>query len=227
MKNESIKGLLKLIISILIYYLIDNYFLYVLGLIGIKSSNSNILIFNTIKYIIIVLLVYLIYHGAINGSKNKFGKSKIMSIIFSLGSFVLLVFINSLLHKFLPSIGINVSGGEFISYFDNTFNLNSALSLFIDVILKPFLLVVIFPLGFSNVIKNISGASFLSGFVYAIVYGISLHTTFENAFLIVLIPSIIIVILTYLYKSSNNIWMVYISYALYIMFGIYIIGMFK
>lgn len=223
MNKESLQGVIKLIIAILCYYFIDNYFFFVLGKIGLNFSGDAYYIMNALKYALICFTSYLLYHGVINSSNHKMGKSKLINVVFSLGAFVLLVFINLLLHHVLDYLGHPVNY-NFINYFNTTFTLNSALNLIIDVILKPFLLVVIFPIGFSNIIKNINSASLFSGIVYGFLYGLSLNTSFENAFFISLIPTFITILLTYMYKATYNIWIVYIAYALYICCGIYLIG---
>ena len=88
----------------------------------------------------------------------------------------------------------------------------------------PFLLCVIFPLGFSNVVKKNGTATLLSGLTYGILYGISLNTSFEVALFASIIPAIVIALLTYLYKTNQNIWSVIITYISYVLFGIFAIN---
>lgn len=226
MKSESARGIIQLIIAILIYYLLDNYTFYVLGLAGLHFEGTSYLVVNLLKYVLICFISYLIYRSSINSSKFRIGKSKLLNVIFSLGTFILLVLLNALTHWLLNALGHPISGYGFINYFSNTLTIDSALNLIIDVILKPFLLVVIFPLGFSNIIKSMNGASILSGIVYGLLYVINLHLSIYDSFFQAIIPAVIMIFLTYLYKCTHNIWIVYISYALYICLGVYIIGYF-
>ena len=96
----------------------------------------------------------------------------------------------------------------------------------IDIIIKPFILIVLFPLGVSNIVKNATTASIVSGLLYGLIYALGLHTTIEIAFFIVLVPSLIMMLITYLYKTNNSIWMVYVSYVLYIAFGSFVLRYF-
>jgi uncharacterized membrane protein (UPF0136 family) len=83
---------------------------------------------------------------------------------------------------------------------------------------------VIFPLGFSRIFKKNGSASIVSGLTYGIIYGISLNTSFEVALFSSLTPAIVVALLTYLYKTNQNIWSVIITYICYVLFGIFAIN---
>jgi membrane protease YdiL (CAAX protease family) len=85
----------------------------------------------------------------------------------------------------------------------------------IDLVFIPFIVTVIYVLGVSNIIKNKTTASVVSGILYGVIHIMNYNCSLECSFFIVLIPSIIIMLLTYLYKTTNNIWMVFISYILF------------
>ena len=112
----------------------------------------------------------------------------------------------------------------FTNYFTKQFTLSFALNLITECAFIPFLLCVIFPLGFSNIIKRSGTASIIAGLVYGIIYAISLNASFEYALFHALTPACIIMLLTYLYKTNQNIWSVIITYAFYVLFGIFAIN---
>ena len=61
MKSDGIKGVLQLVLSIVLYFLIDNYLFWLLGKIGIHFTGDLYNIASLVKYIVICLFIYLIY----------------------------------------------------------------------------------------------------------------------------------------------------------------------
>ena len=220
MKNDSVKGIIQLVISVLVYYILENYFFFLLGKVGIHLEGDiyNYACFG--RYVLICVIIYLIYRSNIHGSKSRFSKSFITSAIFAVGSFVLLVFCNFLLHKLIGLVH-PINGYGFTNYFAHSFDINYALGLIIDIILRPFLLVVIFILGVSNIIRITSGSAITSGLLYGVFMMLGYNCAIETAFWLVLIPSLIVMLMAYLYKSTGNIWLVYIAYVLYVGCGFY------
>ena len=138
---------------------------------------------------------------------------------------VLMVFVNYLLHKVVGTFH-PVNGYGFTNYFNDSFSISYALGLITEIILKPFLVVVIFSLGVSNILKHTGTAALVSGLLYGVVMMLGLNCSIDQAFWIVLIPSLIVMLVTYLYKSTGNIWMVYIAYALYVGCGFHVLRYF-
>lgn len=225
--KSKVLAIIELLISILLYILVDTYFFKVLGMIGLHFSGISYTIANFIKYLLICLIVFAIYYRNIKAGKRAFGKTWLNSLIYCVACFAFLIIVTILLHDFLNYIanprGISISY-NFTNYFNKHFTLSSALDLVIEAIFMPFLLCIIFPLGFSNVIKKYSTASITSGLVYGVIYGISLNKTFETAFYLSITPAFIVVLLTYLYKTNQNIWSVIITYICYVLFGIFAIS---
>ena len=225
MKNDSVKGIIQLVLSVLVYYILENYFFFLLGKIGIHLSGDiyNYACFG--RYVLICVIIYILYRSNLHGSKTRFTKSLITSLILSTGTFILMVFVNFLLHKAIGAFH-PVNGYGFVNYFGHSFSISYALGLITDVILRPFLLVVIFSLGVSNIFRHVSTASIVSGLLYGVVMMLGLNCSIDQAIWVVLIPSLIMMLVTYLYKTTGNIWMVYIAYALYVGCGFYVIRYF-
>ena len=216
-------GIVQLGLSILILWLVNSFFFDVLGMLGISLSGNAYEIANFGKYALITLIIFVIYHGNIKAGKNKFDKTLLNIVIYSVACFVFLIVITIGLHELLKFIDHPVSY-NFTNYFDNHFNLSFALNFIIETIFMPFLLCVIFPLGFSNIFKKNGSACLMSGLVYGVLYGIQLNTSFEIALFSSLTPAIVIATLTYLYKTNQNIWSVIITYICYVLFGIFAIN---
>ena len=142
MKSNGIKGVIQLILSVVLYFLIDNYLFWLLGKIGIHFTGDLYMIASFVKYLVICLFIYLIYRPQIHSSKNKFVKSLLVSGIFAVGTAVLLVFVNFLLHRLIGTFHV-VGGYGFINYFDQAVSINTILSVIINVILILFSLLVI------------------------------------------------------------------------------------
>jgi len=225
MKNDSVKGIIQLVLAVLFCYAFEHFFFWALGKIGLHFSGDMYLIMNTIKYAILCVIVYIIYQSKIKSSKNKFNKSIITSAIFSIGSFVLLVFVNFILHKAIGTVHA-LDGYGFSDYFSQSFNLGLALNLIVNVIFKPFLLVVVFCLGVSNIVRKVWPCSILAGILFGLFYAFNLNASIETAFWLSIIPSCVVLLSTYFYKTTQNIWMVYISYVLYIGCGIFVLRYF-
>lgn len=225
MKSDGIKGILQFVISIILYYLIDNYLFWLLGKVGIHFTGDLYMIASFIKYLVICIFIYLIYRPQIHASKNKFVKSLLVSGIFAVGSAVLLVFVNFLLHRLIGTFHV-LGGYGFVNYFDQAISLGVILSIVINVILIPFIVICIFPLGISNIIKSPAGAALLAGLLYGLIYALNLHMTFENAFWLTVVPALIMMLITYIHKTAQNIWMVYISYVLYVGLGTFVLRYF-
>ena len=225
MKNESVKGIIQLVLGVLLCYVFENYFFILLGKVGLHFSGDLYIIMNAVRYAIMCVIVYIIYQSKIRSSKNKFNKSIITSAIFSIGSFVLLVFVNFILHKAIGSFH-PIDGYGFANYFIQPFNVWAALSILVNVVFKPFLLVVLFCLGISNIIRKVWPTVFISGILYGIMYALNINAPFEVAFWYAIIPACVIGLSTYFYKTTQNIWMVYIAYVLYIGCGLFVLRYF-
>ena len=222
-----IGGIVSLALSIAVILIFHFFYFKVLGIFGLHFSGNAYLIANFIKYAIVCTIIFVIYYRNIRAGQHSFNKTLLNSIIFSVACFMCLIFITIAMNKLLNYLG-NPRGIEigynFTNYFNKHFDLAFALNLIKECVFMPFLLCVIFPLGFSNIFKKGGSASFLSGITYGILYGITLNTSFEVALFHSLTPAMLVVMLTYLYKTNKNIWSVIITYACYVLFGAFAIN---
>ena len=223
MKN-NMKGIIQLALSILIFVLFHFFYWKVLGLFGFYPEGIIYEIMKFIKYTLISIIVFVIYYGNIKHGQSRFNKTLVNNIIYSVACFVFLIIITILLHEAINYIGATKVGYNFTNYFNQKFTLSFALNLIIECIFIPFLLCVVFPLGFSNIFKRSGTASILSGLTYGVIVAINYNASFEYALYHALTPAVVVMMLTYLYKTNQNIWSVIITYIMYVLIGIFAIN---
>ena len=224
MKKGTGKGIIQLGLSILSMVLFQMFYFKVLSFFGLHLTGMAYEIADLIKYVLVALIVVIIYHGNIRTGRNKFNKSFLNSIIYAVACFVVLVLITIGIHELLNKFCHVSVGYSFTNYFNQTFSVGLVFKLIKEVVILPFLLCIIFPLGFSNIIKNSFGASLIAGLTYGIINALGLHVDLQTAIYMSITPALVVFSLTYLYKANNNIWSVYITYVLYILFGTFAIG---
>jgi len=224
MKKGTGKGIIQLGLSILIMVLFQMFYFKVLSLVGLKLEGMAYEIADLIRYVLVALIVVIIYHGNIKSGRSRFDKSILNSIIYAISCFIILVLITIGIHELINKFAHVVIGYSFTNYFDLTFSVGLIFRLIKEVIIIPFLLCIIFPLGFSNIIKSSVGASLFAGITYGVINALLLHTDLQNAIYLSVTPALVVFSLTYLYKANNNIWTVYITYVLYVLFGTFAIG---
>lgn len=220
-------GIIQLLLSILVMFLFYKFYFKIFGVFGIKFSGTAYEIADFVRHILVAVIIFVIYYKNIKAGQNKFNKTFLNSLIYSVACFVFLIIITILVNKLVNYIGNPrgiVIGYNFTNYFDNHFNLKFALNFIEDAILIPFLLCILFPLGLSNIFKKEGTASIACGLIYGILYGVSLNTSFQMALFQSITPALIMVMLTYLYKTNHNIWSVVITYICYVLFGIFAIN---
>lgn len=226
MKNKTM-GVVQLILCIVVIMLFNAFFFKVLSLFGLHFTGDAYVIANFIKHLLITLVVFVIYYRNIKSGKTRFGKTWLNSFIYCVSCFVFLLVITVLLHKLLNYLG-NPRGitvpYNFTNYFSTKFTITSALNLIVDAVLLPFLLCVVFPLGFSNIFKKSGTASLLAGLTYGVIYALSLNTSIERALFLSITGPVIVMLLTYLYKTNGNIWSVILTYICYVLFGVFAIN---
>ena len=226
MKGKSM-GIIQLLLSLLIMFLFNAFYWKILSLFGLRLSGDAYIIADFIKNLLMTIIIFVIYYRNIKAGKTRFNKTFLNSFIYSVSCFVFLLVITIVLHEVLNYFG-NPRGisipYRFTNYFNAKFTLSSALNLIVDAVFMPFLLCVVFPLGISSVIKKSGSASLIAGVVYGIIYAIRLNTSIEVALFVALTPAVIVMMLTYLYKTNQNIWSVIITYICYVLFGVFAIN---
>lgn len=221
------KSIIQLALSILIFVLFHLFYWKVFAIFGLHFTGMMYEIMNFVKYLLLSVIVFIIYSGNIRSGKSKYKKALLNNIIYSVACFVFLIIVTILLHDVLnylsTSTGVSVSY-HFTNYFQSKFTLSFALNLVIECIFIPFLLCVIFAVGFSNLFKGNGFASLMSGLAYGVMYALSLNASFLYALINSLTPAVIVFLLTYLYKTNNNIYSVIITYSIYVLAGIFAIN---
>ena len=222
MKSRT-SGIVKLLLSILVLFVF--FFLYwkLFGLLGIHFSGIAREIVDLLRYVVSMVIIFVIYKGVIKTDKNKFNKNLLNNIIYTLSCLVFLIVITIIINKILKYFGKDI-GYSFTNYFNQSFTLSFLLNLIKECIIIPFLLCIIFPLGFSEIFKKAGSTAIIAGLTFGIIYGLLNYPTFETALIYSITPAIIVMLLTYLYKTNKNIWVVIITYISYVLFGGFLIN---
>lgn len=226
MKSRT-TGIIELLLSILVIVIFHLFYFKFLGLFGLHLKGTAYLFADTIKYALMSIIIFFIYYKNIVHGQKQYNKTFLNNVIYSVATFVFLIVITIVLHDLLNNIGSSKEikiGYYFVDYFHQKFSLVFVLKFLKNVIFIPFLLCVIFPLGFSSIFKKHASASIICGLTYGILYGLNHGGTFEVALFYSITPAVIMMTLTYLYKSNKNIFSVIITYIIYVLFGIFLIN---
>lgn len=214
MKNGALRGLIQFILALAVVIVLDKYYFTMLGLIKINPTGNMENVAILVKYVIEFLVAVIIYRDEIFSGKSRFNKSLLTSSIIALVTFIVMVVFTLIVKKVLLNFDMKVSG-EFINYFAQQMTFDSALSMIINCFIKPCLIASIFVLGVSNVISKEIIGMVLSG----LCYGLYLYFLVRVDYLQLIIPVVNVVALTYLYKSTGNIYTCFITFILYNLCG--------
>lgn len=214
MKNGALRGLIQFILALAVVIVLDKYYFTMLGLIKLNPTGNMENVAILVKYVIEFLVAVIIYRDEIFSGKSRFNKSLLTSSIIALVTFIVMVVFTLIVKKVLLNFDMKVSG-EFINYFAQQMTFDSALSMIINCFIKPCLIASIFVLGVSNVISKEIIGMFFSG----LCYGLYLYFLVRVDYLQLIIPVVNVVALTYLYKSTGNIYTCFITFILYNLCG--------
>lgn len=222
MKNFLV-NLLKLILSILILMFTEKYFYKFLDLIHLKITSTNLL--SLIIYILISVLIFIIFKSELIAAYNKYRHKLATNLFYSILSFII-IFIAMMIIDYLVlalSKGFNITynGLHFIDIFTKKFNFDLVALIIKDIIIIPFIKVVIFVLGVNNMVGRKTGA-FMSGLLYSL-YMIYVICNFNASIGYIFINAIpyycLFAMISFIYKKNNNISYSIVVYILYELFA--------
>ena len=218
MKNGAIRGIIQFILALAVVIFLDKFYFMLLGKVNFKPTGSLYSVMYLIKFIIELIVVVIIYHEEIFAGKSRFNKSLLSSSIIALVTFIVMVVFTLILEKVLHNFGINATQ-DFVNYFAQTMTFDSALQMIITCFLKPCLYTSIFVLGISNIISKEYLGMLISGILYGVFILFMMNNLHINSFLHIIIPMVNIIALSYLYKSTGNIYTCFITFILYNLCG--------
>lgn len=223
MKQGALKGIIQFVITLGFMVLLELFFFSVLSHFGLKITGSLVPVMGLVKYVLILAVVLIVYHGDIFVGKSRFNKSLLTSLIIAIVTLIVMVVLTIIVRKVLNGFDIPVDLG-FTNYFNGPMTFNRALDMIINCFIKPCLICSIFVLGISNIIRKEFIAMLLSGVAYCVYLAFMSHIPFDMSLLYLLIPVVNVIALTYLYKSTGNIFTCIVTYVLYFLCGSLIIG---
>ena len=217
MKNGALRGIIQFILALAVVIFLEKFYFALLGKINIYPSGNMYNVSVLIKYLIEMIVTVIIYHGDIFAGKSRFNKSLLTSSIIALVTFIVMVVFTLILKKVLLNFDIKVTS-NFVNYFAQTMTFDRALEMIISCFLKPCLVASIFVLGISNIISKEYVCMLVSGIAYGafLLFMMNLNL---NSCVYLAIPVVNVVALTYLYKSTGNIYTCFITFILYNLCG--------
>lgn len=220
--KDFLVNLIKLILSVLVIMFTEEYFYKLLDLLKL-SINSKALV-SLIVYILIFIIIYIIYKGEVNAAFAKYKHKLTTNIFYSVISFMVLfiamMIIDYLVAALAKGFNITYEGLSFVNIFDYRFSFELIAVIIKDIIIVPFIKVVIFVLGVNNMCSKKTGM-FFSGLLYSLfaIYTMCHFNASISYVLINMIPYYLLFnMLSFIYKKNNNIAYSIVSYGLYELF---------
>lgn len=220
--KDFLVNLLKLILSILVIMFTEEYFYKLLDFLKLSINNKSVV--SLIIYILIFIIIFIIYKSEITSAFLKYKHKLTTNIFYSVISFIVLfiamMIINYLVAALAKGFNITYEGLNFINIFDYKFSFELIVLIIKDIIIIPFIKVVIFVLGVNNMCSKKTGV-FFSGLLYSLyaIYIICHFNASIGYILINMIPYYLLFnILSFIYKKNNNIAYSIVSYGLYELF---------
>ena len=214
MKNGALRGIIQFILALAVVIVLDKFYFTMLGKVNIHPSGSMYNVATFVKYLLEFIVAVIIYREEIFSGKSRFNKSLLTSSIIALVTFIVMVVFTLITKKVLLNFDMIVPG-SFVNYFAQTMTFDSALQMIINCFIKPCLIASIFVLGISNIISK----EMLGMVVSGLCYGLFLYFLMKYNYLQLIIPVVNVVALTYLYKSTGNIYTCFITFILYNLCG--------
>ena len=204
--KEFLINLIKLFLSIVVVLFIEEYFFKVVGLVGIELSNTPLI--RLIIYSLLGIIIYIIYgeeiRKAFSKYQNKLGSNLLYTIISYIIVFIAMMLLNYILKLLATNLNLTYTGLNFSNIFNEAFDLNLIVIFIVDMLIIPFVKVIVFVLGINNLIKGQS-ALIVSGLCYALYTGFMLGGTLSNIFFDVIDEIVLFMLLSYLYRKNDNI----------------------
>ena len=216
--KDFLVNLIKLILSVLVITFTEEYFYKLLDLLKLSINSKSIV------SLIVYIIIFIIYKSEITAAFTKYKHKLTTNIFYSIICFIVLfiamMIINYLVAALAKGFNITYEGLSFINIFDYQFSFDLIVMIIKNIIIGPFIKVVVFVLGINNMCSKKTGI-FFSGLLYSL-YAIYVMCHFNASIgyvLVNMIPYYLLFnILSFIYKKNNNIGYSIVSYILYELF---------
>jgi len=225
--KETLIGLLKLIICILMLMYAETHYFAFLSHIGLNVSGFTPLIselFTFGLYALMFFIVYLMYQHHLKKDlasfKRKLFPNILMTVAFFAALTIFLWVINYITIVLADSMEVTYQGLNFYNIFNQEFDLVLLSFITRRIILMPLMLVIVYVLGIYDLINSRKTAIFLTGLLAAGIAVIGMSGTVLAIIFNVIPPFTIFATLSYIYHKNNyNIWFSAMTFVLYSMFA--------
>lgn len=221
-------GIIKLLIGIILINYGKSYYLSLLNFLGLSFSSYSFLIQESLIvlfYLVVAFIVYLFYKDELKSDLRRFKRKSLPNILMIIVYFIVLTLVFKVASFLLGLVFTSLKEDNFMRFLPNLFKekLDVSLILYIlkNIILIPFIKVVIFILGVNDLIRGKRKGIIVSGLVGSISVGITLSGTLGNI-IIECIPYFILYLsLALIYRENNsNVWFSYLTFILCNLFSL-------
>lgn len=229
--KKSFANFIKLALGILILIFTEKYFFMLLSLLGINivvASNITKSLINLLMYLLIAVMVSLIYKAEIKSAFSKFKRKTASNLLYCLIAFlvifIVIVITNYICKSIANSFKLAYYGINYLSIFNKEFNLDLMLIIIKQILLIPFIYVVVFVLG-SSLLFDGKLSIFFSGLFYASFVAFTNYSALGwGSIIINVIPRFLLfACLAYINKKNNNIAISIITYMIFILLSGFLI----
>lgn len=226
--NKKLSGVLGMALSILLLVYFETYAYKLLSLLHINIYNySSIvrMIIDTVIKLIMCFIIYLLYKKDFkhNRRDNNIFKNILIMIVLVIGSVFIMYLFDYIINYLGDIFNVSIVKKSFYNIFDKKIDINLVVRIIKDYIITPFIYCSVILLSVDKICRRNDTFILISSLLASICYALTLSGTLTYVIINSLSTFILFIILSIVYKKSNNIYFSIILYALYLMCNVIIL----
>lgn len=225
--NKKLSGVIGIVLSILLLVYFNTYFYKLLSLLNININNYSTLVRNIIDLvvnIILCVLIYLLYRKDFKHKRKDNIFKTIIILLVSVIGLVLIMYLFSYVINYLGDIfNVSIKKNNFYNIFDKKLDIYLGIRIVKDYIIYPFIICSIILLSVDKIARRNDTYIILCGLLASVCNALTLSGNITYVIINSLNTFLIFVILSIMYRKSNNIWFSIILYGLYLMCNLLIL----
>lgn len=225
MKN-TLTGIIKIILGILLITYGEKYFFSILPLIGINISALSFLVKDLLSvffYFLVFIIILYIYRDVFSDFrrfKRNIFPNILMSIVFFAVITLIIAITNYLGENLADSFKVNYIGLTNYNIFNNSIDIYFVFDFIKNIIIVPIVKIIIYVLGISSLFYSKKRGVIFSGLGAALITGINMPGSLIYIFINIIPYFVLYLSLGYIYRKNNtNIWYSITTFILYSLFG--------
>ena len=225
--KETVIGIVKLLLCILMLIFAERYYFELLANIGLEVSNFTPLVRELMVLVLYALMfgvVYACFAHHIKPDFNNYSRKILPNVLMSVAFFAVLVIFVWMIDFLVASIANNAEiayqGLNLSNIFNQEFDLIVLSSMIRSVILMPLMLCFIYVLGVYDLVDSKRSGVVLTGLLAAVITAVGMSGILTTILLNVIPTFALFFALAYIYhKNRHNIWFSAITFVLYGIFA--------